>query len=257
VADACLWRVVPLFRTGRRAEEAGETGALMGDLVKMVQDFWTNLASGQTRQLGYWNYALLALLVVVEGPIATLLGAAAAAEGLLRPGLVFVTAAVSNSASDMLWYLLGYLGKTDWLLRRMRWLGLRQDHIERLKREMRVHAGKILFIAKLTESFSIPALVAAGLTHISWWRCLSVLIPAECIWTGGLVLGGYYFSQSIKHLEQGLQIVAVLGVLVVLVLVGRYLRRHYNALWNLREGQPKPDPPGTQVPQDPPKGAAR
>ena len=36
---------------------------------------------GQLPELGHWTYILLALLVMVEGPIATLLGAAAASAG--------------------------------------------------------------------------------------------------------------------------------------------------------------------------------
>ena len=47
------------------------------------------LKYGPMAHLGYWNYVLLAILVAVEGPIATLLGAVAASAGLMRPILVF------------------------------------------------------------------------------------------------------------------------------------------------------------------------
>jgi len=195
--------------------------------VSTIQHFWANLTLGQVQPLGMWAYLLLALTVVVEGPIATLLGASAAAMGLLRPGLVFVSAAIGNISGDMLWYLMGWIGKTDWLLRHAHWLGLRESHIQRFRREIQIHAGKVLFVAKLTMSFSIPALIAAGLARVSWRRVLGAIVPAECIWTGSLVLVGYYFSRSIRRLEQGVQIVAILGAFVAIVLAARTLRRHH------------------------------
>ena len=47
-----------------------------------LQHFSSSLASCQNLQQGFLSYLLLALLVAAEGPIATLLGAAAASAGL-------------------------------------------------------------------------------------------------------------------------------------------------------------------------------
>ncbi|HLV81124.1 MAG TPA: hypothetical protein VKT32_12620, partial [Chthonomonadaceae bacterium] len=87
----------------------------------------TVLVNGQ--HLGTWCYVILALLVMVEGPMMTLLGAAAAAAGLLRPQFVFVSAGMGNLAGDLLWYSLGRLGKIEWLLRYGRFLGLNREKI--------------------------------------------------------------------------------------------------------------------------------
>ena len=72
-------------------------------LIDLIREFWSGLIIGQIQQLGNWNYVLLALLTVVEGPIATLLGAMAASTGYLNPELVFVSAATGNLAADTLW----------------------------------------------------------------------------------------------------------------------------------------------------------
>jgi len=50
----------------------------MSTLIAQFQNIKSYLMSGQIPQKGYWTYLLLALLVEVEGPIATFLGAAAA-----------------------------------------------------------------------------------------------------------------------------------------------------------------------------------
>jgi len=117
------------------------------------------LAAGQMPQLGAWAYLGLALLVLIEGPIATLLGAFAASAGMMRPGWVFVAAATGNLTADTVWYSLGYMGKSEWLIRWGRFFHLRRGQILRLQGEVRQHALELILIGKLTASLSIPALV--------------------------------------------------------------------------------------------------
>ncbi len=201
----------------------------MTQFIQIIHDFWTNLVLGQVQALGYYNYLLLALLVLLEGPIATLLGAVVASTGLLKPELVFLSAALGNLTADSLWYALGYAGKTNWILRYGRWLSIKPGHVQRLEADMRTHAVKILIVAKLTFSFSIPALVAAGMARVPWRRGIFAVAAAEVVWTGTLVMIGYNFSLSAKRLEQGLQLIALSGGLIFLFLIINYLKTHYGS----------------------------
>jgi membrane protein DedA with SNARE-associated domain len=184
--------------------------------------------SGQFPNLGPLNYLALFLLVAVEGPICTLLGAAAASDGLMRPGWVFVSAASGNLTADMIWYSLGYAGKIEWVLRSGGWLGVRRNQLERLRRGMADHAPKILFFAKLSMVFMIPSLLAAGLAKSPWRRWFPFLLLGETIWTGSLVLLGYYATEAIKRVEADVQVAALATstglLLLLLYLVRRGLR---------------------------------
>jgi membrane protein DedA with SNARE-associated domain len=203
----------------------------VGNLILLWQGLVAALKSGQFPELGYWTYILLALLVAVEGPIATFFGAAAASAGLMRPWLVFVAAAAGNLTADTLWYSLGYLGKTEWLFHFGRRLGLRQSRIEHLKRNMIEHATKVLFLAKLTVSFVIPSLVAAGLLRVPWRRWFPALLIAETMWTGSLVLIGYYTTEAVKRVEQGIEyavLTASILFVVFLILAGRRLIKQWD-----------------------------
>ncbi len=203
----------------------------MTELIQMLAGFVAAVRSGQLPQLGYWTYFLLAGLVAIEGPIVTLLGAAAASAGLMRPLYVFIAAATGNMAADSLWYLLGYAGKTEWLFHFGRRLGLRESLLEHLKHNMVKHATKVLFLAKLTVTFVIPSLVAAGLLRVPWRRWFPALILAETIWTGSLVLIGYYTTEAIKRVERGIEY-AVLGAsiafVVFLIFAGRRLVKEWD-----------------------------
>lgn len=199
------------------------------------------LKSGQLPVLGHWTYVLLAVLVAVEGPIATLLGAAAASAGMMRPWLVFLAAATGNLTADTLWYSLGYMGRTEWLYHFGRRLGIRQSLIEHLKHNIVEHATKVLFLAKLTVSFVIPSLVAAGLLKIPWRRWFPALLVAETIWTGSLVLIGFYTTEAVKRVEQGVEyavLAASILFVTILIFAGRRLIRQWDRDENQANSQP-------------------
>ena len=175
--------------------------------------------------LGHWNYLLLAILVFAEGPTATLIGAAAAAAGFLNPWAVFSVAAISNLTADTFWYTLGRLGHKNiysWAEK----FGVQNESIVYYQKRIHHHALTILLAAKLTLSFIIPALIAAGLARIPWRKVFPPLFLGETIWTGGLTLIGFFLTSRITQLEQNLQVIALLGGIFFFILI-LYLFRHH------------------------------
>jgi membrane protein DedA with SNARE-associated domain len=199
---------------------------MLNSLFQLLQNFILAIKSGQLPHLGGWTYLVLAVLVAIEGPVATLLGAAAASAGLMRPWLVFMAAAVGNLSADSLWYLLGYAGELEWALRFGRRLGLRPEILERFEQAMHENAAKILFLAKLTVSFMIPSLIAAGLVKVRWRRWFPALFAGEMIWTGSLVLIGYYATEAIKRVERAVEY-SILGLSLVFVISMLWMGRRF------------------------------
>ncbi len=203
----------------------------MGNWLQVIHNLIMALRSGQLPELGFWTYIILALLVLMEGPIATLLGAAAASAGLMRPLGVFAAAAIGNLTADTLWYSLGYMGRTNWIQSFGRRFGVNERLLHHLEQQMIAHATRVLFLAKLTLSFVIPSLIAAGLLRIPWKRWFPSLIVAETLWTGSLVLIGFYTTEAIKRVQQWVEYVA-LGVsvifVVVVILEGRRLIKQWD-----------------------------
>ena len=203
----------------------------MDHILSAFQIFFLALKNGSLPQLGIWTYFLLALLVAVEGPIATLLGAVAASAGLMKLDLVFISAAAGNLTADSLWYTIGYLGRIEPYLRFGQRLGIRRDLLERLKAGIQKHATRILFIAKLTVSFMIPSLIAAGLVRAPWRRWFPAIFAGEMIWTGSLTLIGFYATETLKRLEKGVEYLGLAGGLVfiffILYMLRRLLKRKY------------------------------
>ncbi len=203
----------------------------MDQFLQTIDSLVHSLRSGALPELGHWTYLVLALLVMVEGPIVTLLGAAAASAGLMRPLFVFIAAALGNLTSDTLWYSLGYMGNKKWITQLGGKFGVHERLLQHLEAQMFKHATRVLFLAKLTLSFVIPSLIAAGLLRIPMKRWFPALIVAETLWTGSLVLIGYYTTEAIKRVQQWVEY-AALGVsvlfVIVVILEGRRLIRQWD-----------------------------
>ena len=178
-----------------------------------------------TQDLGIWAYLLLALLVIVEGPVATLAGAVAASAGWMRPVGVFLAASVANLLADLLWYTLGYLGRMEWIHRYGGYVGLREEYLLRMMDDVQKYAPRLLFIAKITLGFSIPTLVATGLARVPVKRWFWVLIVGETLWTGTLVFLGVRFGHYVQRLERGIEIVALVGALLFVSGLVYYMTR--------------------------------
>ena len=179
----------------------------------------------QTALWGSWIYFALAILVAVEGPFATLAGAVAASTGLLNPILVFIAASLGNLTADILWYSLGYFGKVEWWLHHVGRLGIKESSLARLQKDIYTHIHKVLFVAKMTLGLVVPTLIAAGLARVPFRRWFGVLFAAECIWTGGLVVTGYYFGYLVQRLETDLRWVSIGGIVVIIGLILYYMVR--------------------------------
>jgi membrane protein DedA with SNARE-associated domain len=196
-------------------------------IIEFVRELWSTIHSGVWPELGIWSYVLLVVLVATEGPISTLLGAAAAAAGILDIQFVLISAIVGNVLGDCLWYSIGYANNLQSIYRRGRWLGLRRHHLDRLELEMHTHATKLIALSKLAIGLIIPTLVAAGLARVPLKRWLPLVLVVETVWTILMVNLGYHSTGLITQLERSIQAIGVIVLVAIIVGVVWYARRMY------------------------------
>lgn len=190
-------------------------------MLEFIRQFWTTLGSSPVLpNLGPWSYLLIALLVAVEGSVTTLVAAALAGAGILNPGLVFVAAGIGNATADAAWYWLGRLERLDTLATRLPWLRRFEPQIAQLEQNIKASGPRLYLITKLCIwPAVIPTLIAAGMARVSWRKMILVSAVSETIWTGGLVLVGFFLGSYLNQLRAGLQWLSLsLGVAVVLAL---------------------------------------
>ena len=180
-----------------------------------TRECWATIHSGGWPELGWWSYLLLALLVATEGPVSTLIGAAAAATGILDIRYVFASAFFGNVVGDCLWYSVGYVSDLKRIHRFGSWFGLRHHHVDRLEHEMHRHATKLIALSKLAIGLIVPTLVAAGLARVPWRRWFPLVLSIEVLWTLLMVNLGYHGAGLVTQLERGLQLVGVVALAAI------------------------------------------
>lgn len=173
----------------------------------------------------FWPYALIVVLVAVEGEATILLAAGVAATGYLNPFSVMVAATLGNLIADVLWFALGYYGKIDWLIQRVKWLGITAQKMEALKRLIHRDVIKLLIIAKLTNWMMIPALVATGVARVPWKRWFPLIFVSDLIIGTVMVSLGYFMTASLLQIQKGVQFVAVAFTLLFVLFAAIYIRR--------------------------------
>ena len=165
--------------------------------------------------IGQYRYLALLVLAVLEGPIVALV-----AGFLVRIGTLGLlpTAGILllGDLPDSICYLIGRYGAKKRNEKKNPKLAKLQDWAEKLWHE---HPTKAMFISKLAYGLSLPLLITAGMSRISYkdfiWRALVVTaFQYGVLLTVGYLLGNFYAAAApyIKDIQIG---IAVLGVLVI------------------------------------------
>ncbi len=201
------------------SKEARCGNELMNAITDILDGLLTLLRSEGLQEWGAWSYLLLIILVIVEGPIVTLVGAVAASMGYMRLPLVVFSVLTGSAIADSIWYYLGYTHTEERILRYGRWLGLSRDHLDTLQREMRQHAPKLLLLAKFTSVLAIPTLVAAGLARVPFRRWFPIVFLGEIVWVTALAFIGFQATEVVRRVELGLHYLPLLGVGALLILL--------------------------------------
>lgn len=182
----------------------------MTTLVEFFTQVAALIQAGADGGLGAWAYLLLGVSVAVEGPIATLLGGAAASTGHLNLLAVLIVATLANTLNDTFWYGVGYVGGVKRVEKVGRLVGVKRGHLDGLQRTIQQHTIKVLLLAKLSAALVIPSLVSAGIARVPLRRWLPAILVVETLWIGMLALIGFFATEAIGQVEEGLQVVGLL-----------------------------------------------
>ncbi|TKI04598.1 DedA family protein [Martelella alba] len=170
-----------------------------------------------------YGYAALFLAALVEGPIATVLGAMLASQGLLHVGGVYTVAVAGDLTGDIILYGLGMSGRVTVspLNRRFKRMGGRQ--FGALMTRFRRYPGRVLVTAKLTHAAGFVVLFGAGVARIPLRLFIGFNLLATLPKSGVLVLVGYFAGAAWHRVNAWLwvfscSLLLALGVALVICL---------------------------------------
>jgi undecaprenyl-diphosphatase len=187
--------------------------------------------------IGQWAYLAIFLVVSLEsaaflgffmpGEALVFLGGFLASCGVLDLRLLVPLVAVAAILGDSIGYELGRLLQKPWFLRYGRWLGLREEHWQRLEDFFHRHGGKTVFLARFSAFFRILVPFFAGAVRLRYLHFLAFNVLGGVVWAAGSVLIGYWAGERWHAIEQWIGrtalivAISIVGVIVVL----RFVRK--------------------------------
>ncbi len=163
-------------------------------------------------------FAESGLLVGFFLPGDTLLFAAglAASQGHINLALLILIVAAAAIVGDNVGYSIGrrmgprVFKKQDGIL-------FRQEYIQQAEKFYEKHGGKTIILARFTPIVRTFAPVVAGASKMKREKFLAYNIAGGLLWTGIMILLGYFVGDKIPHIDKYIEYV-LLGVMLLSIL---------------------------------------
>ncbi|MFH1186971.1 MAG: DedA family protein [Candidatus Levyibacteriota bacterium] len=168
--------------------------------------------------LSVYKYIILFPVMVIEGPIVTIIAGFLSSLKLLNPILVYLVVVAADVIGDFIYYAIGRWGRERFIDRWGKYIGLSTSKIEKLEGHFERHTKKTLIFGKISHAFGAPILVAAGIVKMPLWGFLWfnfwVTLPKSFIF----LMIGFYFGQAYVGLSKYLDYFSI-GLLVAAVII--------------------------------------
>jgi len=161
----------------------------------------------------HYGYFIFFPIMVLEGPIVTVIAGFLASLGYFNLFVLYLLAVAGDLVGDILYYLLGRYGGTRFINKWGKYLSIDLKNIEKLEDLYRHHGGKTLLLGKLTQVAGAAVLVAAGVARMRLRRFMLfntiITVPKSLLF----VLIGYYFGRSYAGINNFLNLLAFLTLI--------------------------------------------
>ena len=171
-----------------------------------------------------YRYAILFPLVIMEGPIVTILAGFLASLGQFNLFICYPLIVAGDVLGDLFMYAQGRWGGKPAVERWGRRFGIKPEIIARLEEHFKKHPGKTLIFGKISHFFGGPVLIAAGMARMSlseflWFNFLATL-PKSLF----LLLLGFYFGKAYVKFDKFLTFAGwAAAALVALCLIAYFV----------------------------------
>lgn len=154
--------------------------------------------------LGYIKtigYPTMLFLMIIEGPIATILAAFAASLGFFNIFVVFALSMLGDIIGDIILYTIGYTGGAKALTKAERILKIKPKTVAKLEKLFLIHGKKTIFAVKSTTGLCWITFIAAGTMRMKFKEFLFGSISGGIVWSSFLVIMGYFFGYAFDKIN--------------------------------------------------------
>lgn len=167
-------------------------------------------------------------LMIVEGPVATIIAAFLSSFGYFNVFAVFALSVSGDVIGDVILYSIGYFGGAPILARAEKFLKIKESVVEKLREKFRANGAKIIFYVKATTGLCWITFILAGTSRMKLSKFVKYSIMGGLVWSSFLVVVGYFFGYAAERISQYIKYAGYLiasGTVLFLIGLTLYKRR--------------------------------
>jgi membrane protein DedA with SNARE-associated domain len=154
--------------------------------------------------LSYYGYWMMLPLMIIEGPVVTLVSAILAKLGAFNIWLVFFFSVSGDMIGDVLLYYLGYKFGTSFVEKFGKYIGITGKLVSKMEKYFQKNGGKTIFAVKSTTGLCWATFAAAGIVRMDFKKFLKYSFLGGLVWSGFLVAMGYFYGYLWKEIRDSI-----------------------------------------------------
>jgi membrane-associated protein len=144
--------------------------------------------------LSHYGYFIMLPLMIIEGPVVTIIAATLAALGAFNVIMVFIFSILGDVIGDVILYGLGYRYGLGFVRRVGKYIGITENLVTRMEKYFTRHGGKTIFAVKSTTGLCWATFTAAGIVKMNFKKFVLYSFLGGIVWSGFLVIIGYFYG---------------------------------------------------------------
>ncbi len=144
--------------------------------------------------LSHYGYFIMLPLMILEGPVATIIAATLAALGAFNVFIVLILSIAGDMIGDIILYGLGYKYGLGFVWRVGKYIGITEALVTRMEKYFTRHGGKTIFAVKSTTGLCWATFTAAGIVKMNFKKFVLYSFLGGIVWSGFLVAMGYFYG---------------------------------------------------------------
>lgn len=165
------------------------------------------------------KYILLFFGCIFEGPVVMVASGFLYRLGSFEFLPMYIALVLGDFTADIGWYFVGRYGARNLIFKYGHYFGVTPRTVERVEKRFQKYHEKILIISKLTMGFGLAlvTLMVAGMLKVPLKKYALLNLFGGFIWTGFLIIIGYFFGNVYDMITGPEKIIFVGTVLIALI----------------------------------------
>ncbi|MDR3559450.1 MAG: DedA family protein [Candidatus Pacebacteria bacterium] len=151
--------------------------------------------------LHQYGYFVMLPLMVIEGPVVTIIAAMLASLGAFNVFAVFGFSVLGDLIGDVIFYSLGWKFGMEFVRGFGKYLGITESLVLKMEKYFARHGGKTIFAVKSTTGLCWATFTAAGIVKMDFKKFLKYSFYGGLVWSALLVALGYFYGYLWREIK--------------------------------------------------------